>query len=343
MMVACSCSVVSFFPLTNATHWVFRIFDFIRLQLLVVLAALLVAGYFIQATSIVFYAATVVLLCAAVAYHLFTVLPYFPKNFQQTKPSNHSICVLSVNVKQENRAYDKLLRTVQAVKPDILLTMETDKQWERGLSALEGSFKHVVRVPKSNRYGMHLYTNLEVQKVQVHYLISAEHPSIEAVLQDPAKRTFVFWGIHPPPPSPTEKPTARQKDAELAKVAKLALEAAFPVVVSGDFNNVCWSKASKLFSRISGLADARVNKGFYGTFPASFWLLRFPIDLFFHSSSVVVSKLQVLRGIGSDHLPFMATFHITPQPEPDAGLDEELETISDELIKKGKKAAKVEN
>ena len=43
------------------------------------------------------------------------------------------------------------------------------------------------------------------------------------------------------------------------KVAKLARESIIPLIVSGDFNNVTWSKVSRLFSKISNLKDVRLN------------------------------------------------------------------------------------
>ncbi|MEL7147013.1 MAG: endonuclease/exonuclease/phosphatase family protein, partial [Bacteroidota bacterium] len=263
-------SLVSFFPLVNSNHWLFRFFDFVRLQLSLILIALLITGLLLSVNATSLYYFTIGFLTIAIGYQAITVSPFLPRNQKKAKAHADKITVISVNVLQENTAYDRLISLVKDKKPDILLTMETNIDWEKGLAVLEGEFKHAIKVPKDNRYGMHLYTNLDINEYQVRYLISEEHPSIEATLQDKNQRIFTFWGIHPPPPSPTEKPTSSQKDAELMKVAKLALESKIPVIISGDFNTVCWSKVSKLFSKISKLKDARLKKGFYGTFPARF-------------------------------------------------------------------------
>ncbi|MEL7148636.1 MAG: hypothetical protein AAFO69_19845, partial [Bacteroidota bacterium] len=74
-----------------------------------------------------------------------------------------------------------------------------------------------------------------------------------------------------------------------------------------------------------------------------FWLLRFPIDLFYHSQSVEVSKLSILPSIGSDHLPLMAECHITASSEPPGKLQAGLKEVLQETVAEGKAAAKVEN
>jgi len=246
-------------------------------------------------------------------------------------------------VKQENKDYEKLIRIVKNIKPDILLTMETDIKWEQNLEKIEGDFNTIIRVPKSNRYGMHLYTKLELKHAKVHHLISKKHPSIEVKLTDSEKNDFIFWGVHPPPPSPTEKPTSKQKDAELMKIAKQTRESTIPVIVSGDFNSVSWSKTSKLFSKISNLKDARINRGIYSTFPANLRGFGFPIDLLFHSNAVTVDKIKILSSIGSDHLPLLFIYHINNKEESDKKLNSNLKRLANQKILEGKEAAKDEN
>jgi len=338
------CSIVSFFPLANSSHWIFRVFEFIRLQLLALLLLLLLVGTFLIRPWGFWEVMGMLMLLAAIIYHLLIILPYFPKRLnKKTKPPGNGIVLLSVNVKQENRDYEKLIRLVKSIQPDILLTMESDINWEQNLAEIKADFKHFIAVPKNNRYGMHLFTKLEIKDYEVHYLISKEHPSIEARMIDNEGNEFVFWGVHPPPPSPTEKPTARQKDAELMKLAKLTLDTELPVIVAGDFNNVCWSRTSKLFSKISKLRDARINRGFYSTFPAHLWLFRFPIDLLFHAESVFVNRLKVLSSIGSDHLPLLAEFMISGSATPGKHLKKTHMQIVNNKIEEGKEAAKEEN
>ncbi len=335
-------SVVSFFPLVNSSHWIFRVFDFLRLQILALLILTLCIGFaffpLVHSSSWIFYFA----LLAAIGYQIRVILPYLPRiSSQRHHPDG--ITILSVNVMQKNSSYEKLLELIKEINPCIVLTMETNKSWERALSSLEKHYDHSVKVPKENRYGMHFYSKLELTDSKVHHLISSEHPSIEAHLKDSQGNDFVFWGIHPPPPSPTEKPTARQKDGELMKLAAFVRQSAVPVVVCGDFNNVCWSQSSKQFGRISRMKDARINKGIYATFPAKNRLFRIPIDLFFHSKGVEILNLKVLDPIGSDHLPLLAEIHVVHSEKPNPELKAEQKAVVSEKVEDGKAAAMEEN
>lgn len=336
-------SMVSFFPLVNDSHWVFRIFDFIRLQLLAALLMLLALSPMVVHTLTVPVILVLLIMLVAAVYHVTVVLPYLPIRTHKYTKQGHSIVTLSVNVMQENRDFQRLVALVQRVQPDVLLTMETDQRWEEALSEIEKYFENTIRVPKDNRYGMHLYSKLEIDDFKIHHLISKEHPSIEATFVDAYKNYVTFWAIHPPPPSPTEKPTSKQKDAELMEVARRVRQTTLPTIVLGDFNNVAWSKISKLFGKVSNLKDARLNKGIHGTFPSRFWIFRFPIDLLFHSRSVTVSKIKVLPSIGSDHLPFLCKLRVTNDKENRKTLAGKLEKLTNRTIVKGKEAAIVEN
>ncbi len=344
LIAALVISSVSLLPLINSQHWIFRISDYIRLQLLILLLLLLVTEFIFIDLNLYFAVPTTLFLLLAICYHIFIVWPYFPKRVNKKKFNKNCISMLNINVMQENKHYHKLIHIIKKIQPDILLTMETDRKWEESLSEIEPYFKHSVKIPQDNRYGMHLYTTLDLVQFKKHYLISNEHPSIEVRLMDKNDNEFIFWGIHPPPPSPTEKPTSKQKDAELMKVAQLSCNIELPLVVSGDFNNVCWSKISKQFAKISKLSDARQNRGFYGTFPASIPFLRFPIDLLFHSASISINKLDILSAVGSDHLPLYAEFTICNAPtESKNSIDKQTEQKINEVISEGKKAATTEN
>jgi len=337
-------SVGSFLPLSKSQHWIFRFFDFIRLQLLVILISLLILGSFLQLNNPSLKAAGLLLLLIAIAYNLFILYPYFSLSRKKRKISPNGVSILSMNVMQSNKNHQLVIQTINKIKPDILLTMETDTNWEEALTEIENDYTHSVKVAKSNRYGMHVYTKLKLLDYKVHYLISREHPSIEVKLLDKEDNEFVFWAIHPPPPSPTEKPTSKQKDGELMMLAKLIRKTELPVITAGDYNNVCWSKISKLFMEITNLKNARIGKGFNSTFPADWPLLRFPIDLLFHSTNIFVEDIKVLAYVGSDHLPLHSHFRILDKDlNPKTKLDSELKNKMNRKIKQGKKAAIVEN
>lgn len=336
-------SIVSFLPLFDSKHWFFRVFDFLKIQLIAILFLLLLVAVFVLKIDSTSETIIVLIIVASIISHLSIILPYLPLKKNKARQLKNKIIAISVNVKQENKQYDRLIGMVKRIQPDILLTIETNKDWEDNLKEIEGYYKTIIRVPKDNRYGLHLYSKLEVKKYNVHYLISEEYPSIEATMSI-QNYEFIFWGIHPPPPSPTEKPTSKQKEAELMKLARMLNKSDKPAIIAGDFNNVTWSRTSKLFSKISKLKDARNNRGLFPTFPAHFRILGFPIDLIFHShESIQIGSLKTIESIGSDHLPLLFSFSVIGHAKQSGGIDTKINALINRTIKEGKEAARIEN
>jgi len=264
--------------------------------------------------------------------------------FQKPAPENivqHSekVSVLSFNVYQFNDEYQRLIDLVNDVKPDILLTLESNLAWEEALSVLEEEYVYNKKVALENTYGIHFYSKIKVDSFKVNYFMADDLPSIEAHLTTPSNYSFSFFGIHPPPPSPTESRTSKERDGELMMVAKKAKACKNPVVVVGDFNNVAWSRSSILFRKTSELLDPRVGRGFISTYHAKYKFLQFPIDLFFHSPDVVIDEFKTLEAIGSDHLPLYCEFYMnmdtTVQEERVETLEEGEMTKVNKLIKEG--------
>jgi endonuclease/exonuclease/phosphatase (EEP) superfamily protein YafD len=318
--------------------------DYFRLQLFFVLMALLIANIllFDQLSTIELWSMGMVSL--AMIHHAVVIFPFIPFKKKVLSESKHPISLLSVNVLQKNNNYEALLQLIEEVKPHLLLTMESNQDWEEALQKLPIPFPYSHKIAKENRYGMHLYSRLEVLNSQEHKLISNKFPSIEATIKDENNEVFTFWGVHPPPPSPTEAPSSKQKDGEFMMLAKEIKTKDVPVLVAGDFNSVCWSRSSKRFAKFSGLKDARLGRGFHSTFPVKPKIFRFPIDLLFHSNKIVIQKLETLSDIGSDHLPLLSIFSVIPTKKAmnnELGKEEKEEI--EELIERGKNAARKED
>jgi len=181
---------------------------------------------------------------------------------------------------------------------------------------------------------------MEIEHSQTHFFVAGDIPSIEAHLKTEDGFSFVFFGVHPPPPSPTEEVTSKERDGDLLSTAKRVQEINKPVIVAGDFNNVAWSKSSILFRKTSHLIDPRVGHSFVSTFHAKYRLLRFPIDLMFHSENIFIKNLKTLDNFGSDHLPVYCEFFIDHKNNQQEKRVEEADTEekaeAEEIIEEGK-------
>jgi endonuclease/exonuclease/phosphatase (EEP) superfamily protein YafD len=332
-------------PLVSEQHWVFRVLGFIRIQFWVLQVLVLVAALLFDFEWEIMHWILLILLFLSFLHNTWLLLPFMPiypfKKYHNRKIGKEAVSVVAVNVYQFNKRYDAFIKLVKEYDPDIVLTMESNKDWENGLAELESIYPHSKKVALENTYGMHLYTRLKVKSVTVHYYTADDFPSIEAELVTPGGQKFTFWGVHPPPPSPTEEPTSKERDSELLTIAKRVRDKQEPVVVAGDFNNVAWARSSILFRKVSHLIDPRKGRGFTATYHARHPFFRFPIDLFFHSEEVFVETFKRLRDIRSDHFPLYCRFffdaNIHPKERDVEKADGEEREEAQDLIEEGRK------
>jgi endonuclease/exonuclease/phosphatase (EEP) superfamily protein YafD len=219
--------------------------------------------------------------------------------------------------------------------------MESNGDWEKAMTPLEKEYGFQHKVTLENTYGMHFYSRIEIKEAKTHYFVADDIPSIEVHMKTADGFSFVFFGVHPPPPSPTEEETSKERDGDLLSTAKRVKDIKKPVIVVGDFNNVAWSRSSVLFRKISHLIDPRIGHSFVSTFHAKYRLLRFPIDLMFHSEDIFIKQLKTLENFGSDHLPVYCEFFIDHHNDEQ---EELIETATSEekaeaeiMIEEGKK------
>lgn len=342
---ALSCIVIflSVLPFIKNQHWIFRVPDFIRpqlfvLQLILLIAILLFFNELAYSSSLIF-GLTICIFYNAYIFVRFTKIWRINK-FIPSEQHSKNVKVISINVYQFNTEYDRLLKLIEQEQPDIFLTMESNLDWEKAMEVLDSSYPNSQKIALENTYGMHFYTKLKINRVKVHYFVADDLPSIEAELETDDGYKFMFFGAHPPPPSPTEEATSKERDGDLLSIAKKVKKYTLPAIVVGDFNTVAWSNISILFKKASGMIDGRYGRGYLATFHTKYWFFRIPLDLLFHSTDVFIDHLRILPSIGSDHFPVSCTFYIDThndgQEEDVKRLDSEEKEEVDELIEKGK-------
>lgn len=340
--------VLMLFPtvasLTKFDEWWVRAFDFPRIQISFLILFVLIAVAIITPYETLWHYLLLGLLGASFIYQVVKIFPYtiFAKkqvfSFRGQDPSA-VISILVSNVLTPNTHYGKLLDLIRTKQPDIVLTLESDKKWEKELEVLENTYPFTVKIPQDNLYGMHLYSRMKLEEVEVKYLIKDDIPSIHGYIRMNNRAKIKFHALHPKPPSPTEDPTSTNRDAELLLVGKDVKKEKESVLVFGDLNDVAWSRTTRLFQKLSGLLDPRIGRGFYNTFHADYRLLRWPLDHVFHSSDFTLIELKRLNHIGSDHFPMFIKLNFEPRAEtlqekPEEA-DEDEKEWADEKIEDG--------
>ncbi|MGW8121920.1 endonuclease/exonuclease/phosphatase family protein [Roseivirga echinicomitans] len=316
-------------PYVQNQHWIFRAPEFIKIQLLILQVIASVGLFIFMERNIWFW---LVSLCqvALIFYHsyLLTRFTKFYKKYNSVRKDLKSIKVISTNIYQFNQQFDRFKDFIKKEKPDIFVTIESNKDWEFALRDLENEYPYTEKITLENTYGMHLYSNIPFQKVITHYFVADDLPSIEAHFKDKNGEGFVLFCVHPPPPSPTEEETSKERDGDLLCIAKRTKELNKPTLVIGDFNTVAWSKISELFRKNSGLIDGRMGRGILASYHAKYWFFRAPLDLVFHGTTIFLKELSVLEHIGSDHFPICCVFYIDPT---DGAQEKEVETMTKDL------------
>lgn len=329
-------------PLLRKDEWWVRIFDFPRLQITFILAAVLVAYLVFKWDSSLAENLFLVALLSCLIYQSYMMYPYTPLARKQVQQSvnartDASLSLLFANVLMDNRNVAKLKEIISEADPDIILTVETNEWWKEQLKGFERTHPHTVQQPQENTYGMLLYSRLELLNPEIKFLIEDDVPSIHTRVRLPSGKDVELRCLHPRPPFPTEDEKSTERDAELLTVGKETKELSSPVVVLGDLNDVAWSRTNYLFQDISGLLDPRIGRGFYHTFHAKYPFIRFPLDHFFHSNHFRLVDFKRLAYFGSDHFPVYIKLSYEPTA---ASQQEELQANASEQAEAEKKIEK---
>lgn len=332
-------------PLINSAEWWIRIFDFPRVQILVICTVALILSFFYVKKRWIFKGPLMLLLGVALIYQVQFVLVYTPLSSTEAKSSinstdENSFSLLVSNVRMDNEDKDSFYKMVQHYKPDVLLINEPDEKWAKSIRKLDEDFPFSIYYPLSNTYGMILLSKLPLSKSSVNFLVEEDIPSIYTQITLPSGDSFDFYGVHPEPPKPGTD--TYERDTELLIIGKKIKELTGAALVAGDLNDVGWSSTSKLFRKYSELVDPREGRGLYNTYSVSVPLLRYPLDHIFYSKEFGLISMTKLESIGSDHYPMFINLSFEPGKDNARDLkkmDGEEEEEVEEKIVEGKSEA----
>jgi len=324
-------------------YWVFRVFDYPRLQKFVLsLICLALLVYFFKSTALFYWGLTGAM-ALNVGYLFSLIMPFTVLGKKQvlratTHIENQSLSIMIGNVYQDNTNTGGCLAEVYKNDPDIVLLLETNGRWEKETAELATKYPFSVKAALENTYGMLLYSKLELTDAKVDYIVEKDIPSIHGIVVLKNGQKVQLYCVHPTPPVPQENPRSTERDKELLLVADKAKESKLPVIVIGDLNDVAWSYTTELFLKMSGLLDPRRGRGFFNSFHAHYPIMRFPLDHAFISTDFKLKDIKRLSNFDSDHFPIF----ISLQYEAAAVHQQEgLEADADDVELAEEKKAKV--
>lgn len=319
-------------PLLRLDDWWIRVLDFPRAQITV--AGILVLAVYLTHWDAKRVLDSVVLglLVLAVGYQVVKMLPYtalMPVQVlaAESDADDANLSLLVANVLMSNRESAAFLDIVHDHDPDVILTVETDAWWEAALRPLEAAYPHTLKNPLENTYGMLVHSRLEIIEPEIRFILEDSIPSMHMQVVLPSGDRVFMHFVHPDPPNPVHATETTQRDAELLIVGRETEKRDRPTIIAGDFNDVAWSRTTRLFQKASGLLDPRIGRGTYSTFDAGNPLLRWPLDHVFHSDHFKLVRIDRGPAWGSDHFPIFVELSLEPaaeveQHEPDASRSE---------------------
>lgn len=227
---------------------------------------------------------------------------------------DRTIRLVLANVLMDNRQSESLLQIVEDRQPDLLLLMEVDDWWMDAVQPVKASYPYRLEQPNDKAYGMALYSRWPISQDSIAYLSNENVPSFHFTLQLPTGQQVRVHTVHPVPPKQfADLPdNAGQEEVALTKVGRMVVGDRLPAIVTGDFNDVAWARTVRLMQAEGQLHDVRVGRGFYNSFDAHAWYMRWPLDHVLVTKEFRVAQLERLGHIGSDHFPIYAELVLQP-------------------------------
>lgn len=350
--------LVTLLPLLPVGWWFVRIWDFPRLQLIVLMVvALLLAAVIIYLTRARWSPEPWLLaacLLLAVGWQAAHVLPFtrvWPKQVADMEAAwaadNERHTQLGVaNLKFDNLEPTDAVKVILEMSLDLVLLLEYDQAWASRLSELSEHYPYQAGVVKEEGMGIMLFSRQPIGEWSVRYVVSDRRPSVWATVPLKQGGHVRFVGVHPTPPGLKEdtgpgRRDSRERDAELLIIAKeIADVPDASWLVAGDLNDVAWSHTTRLFMRVSGLSDPRVGRALLNSYNAQTWTLRYPLDHVFMSPEFQVANLRRVYVPGSDHFAILTNVLLTDKQGQLTTADGEDHEDASEIIQEGKEDAK---
>jgi endonuclease/exonuclease/phosphatase (EEP) superfamily protein YafD len=295
--------VTTLFGFAGRWHWFLDLFSHFRVQyaaFLVALGAVFLAGRRWR-VGMVF--------AAAAAVNLGCVLPLYFGDEREVPPGAAMLRVIQFNIHTGNDNVTGVRAVIEEAHPDLVVLQEIDRSWAESLAWLRKTHPHFLERPRTDNFGIGLYSRLPLADAEVVTFGAAAVPSVRAWVQTSAGPVFVL-GTHPLPPAGARY--SRLRNAQLEEVPDHLPEEPAPVLVLGDLNTAPWNVHFRRLLHRTRLRDSTRGFGVQPTWPAGAPLLWIPLDHCLFSPGIVICDRTVGPSAGSDHYPLIVDVAIPP-------------------------------
>lgn len=276
--------------------WFLNIFDFPRLQLLVI--SFIIFVFSLWSSSLI----------AIVASGLaFTInFARIRETLIKTKPSLNKIKhtdLLAINCYFKNKSPDKIAALIEKVDAEHMVLCELTEDILSSCSQVLKRYKSQKIVAVRDGHSLGLFSKREFLSIDVVKLGDEQMPAIFAKAADQNDEEFLLGAVHPPPSISSHWHKTRLSYFD--DLSTYLNGYPMPKLIMGDFNAVLWGLDFKRFLNKSNLISALLKQRYKMTWPTFFPVFGIPMDHILLSKDISFSGVEVGPHIGSDHLPLM--------------------------------------
>ncbi len=190
---------------------------------------------------------------------------------------------------------------------DLLVLSEFTPRWRDKLRGLELAYPHFVLRPRSNPWGIAVYSKHPLRAVEDLDLGDDTSSHLRVLVQLP-DGIVELYAVHLASPSTPRQ--AAKRNTQLRRLAAriAAADPGLPRILAGDFNTTPYSPYFHDLLRDARLSDGRKPFGLHVTWPAWPVPVWIPIDHCLVDGPLTVMRVATGPRIGSDHLPLECTF-----------------------------------
>jgi len=247
--------------------------------------------------------------CTTVFNAYFVVPWYFGTEKSASFPDKPILKILHANVYTGNKHKKWFLNLIASEAPDMFIVQEVDDRWEHELSVVETNYPYHRVIPRSDNFGIALYSKIPLLKIEEITDTEFDVPSF-SVMFIFDKQEVELIAMHPLPP--VGEFVFQIRNAEINFIAEHCRDAIHPKILIGDLNVTPWSQHYIHLEKISQMRNCRLGHGILASWPTKIFPMRIPIDHCLISREFNVNSIRLGPDIGSDHLPLIVELSMKP-------------------------------
>lgn len=229
------------------------------------------------------------------------IVPLYQKPSPVEAAGNKSFSLFQLNVLSENDQFEKVIREITRLDPDVVVMEEVTSEWYQALAPLRENYPYVVETLHRTSLGVVVMSKIPLQETELIDFNDERLPSLVTELQV-EDQAVTLIATHPL--SPRSRTKFHLRNQQLYAIARAFQPRNQPLIMVGDLNITSFSPVFKKFISHINLLDSRKGFGVQPSWPARAWsIARITLDHCLLSREFNVRQRMLGNDVGSDHLP----------------------------------------